>query len=458
MFDLMVLNLANMSAGSALFLGVTPYVGGVAVLWMAALVTFLISLPLGLAYTLMSMQLPRTGGDYVWISRKLSPKLSVPVAVAMTFNMPTYFALTSYFWSSSFEQILLVMFKIDGLGQIPSLGAVATYLVAAIPFMFLVAINVRRPSAVSRLNTYLSIIACFAVAYGTLVLYLKGVSPLSHSFASTFSLVPRLNGQPGFSGTLEAVPLLSAFSFIWVFAGPAVAAEARDRKALKLNVLLSQLLTLALIGVPFYLMKGPVSSSLFYTGLYNFWTLAMYAAGPGAGWILAIGLIAWEILELSMGILVFSRYILAMALDRLLPELLGQINSRGSPVPAHLLDLLLTLSFLSVPLVSSVGVLALYDFLPLSLVYMGLVAIAATKFSGKAVKFAGALSLPLLSYLGWAVIMSPYLGLRGNLLWINLVYLVSLLGLGVSIYLRARVKCKKIGVQLDRIYREVPPS
>ncbi|MCY0883278.1 MAG: amino acid permease, partial [Acidianus infernus] len=49
--DAMMLNIANMGAGLAIFTGISPYIVKGAVLWLASLITFLITLPLVFLYT-----------------------------------------------------------------------------------------------------------------------------------------------------------------------------------------------------------------------------------------------------------------------------------------------------------------------------------------------------------------------------------------------------------------------
>ena len=60
LLDAVMLNVANMGAGLAVFTGVSPYVRPGSVLWIASLITFLATLPLSLLYTYLLIKTHRT--------------------------------------------------------------------------------------------------------------------------------------------------------------------------------------------------------------------------------------------------------------------------------------------------------------------------------------------------------------------------------------------------------------
>ena len=72
--DSISLNISNMSAGAALgtigFTMIAIDVSGVNLAY-GALIAFALSIPEIVVYTMMSRRMPRTGGDYVWVSRAL---------------------------------------------------------------------------------------------------------------------------------------------------------------------------------------------------------------------------------------------------------------------------------------------------------------------------------------------------------------------------------------------------
>ena len=60
--DLVMLNVANMGAGLAVFEGISPYIQPGSILWLTSLLTFILTLPLVYTYTSLLMRMPRTGG------------------------------------------------------------------------------------------------------------------------------------------------------------------------------------------------------------------------------------------------------------------------------------------------------------------------------------------------------------------------------------------------------------
>src|SRR5579875_1744304 len=72
--DAISLNLSNMSAGAALatisFTMLIVNVSGVNLV-LASVIAFVLSVPQIVVYTMMTRRLPRSGGDYVWVSRAL---------------------------------------------------------------------------------------------------------------------------------------------------------------------------------------------------------------------------------------------------------------------------------------------------------------------------------------------------------------------------------------------------
>src|SRR5947209_16283714 len=86
--------------------GITQVMGFTPVFWPHAnmLLSFLIATPLvacfGLVYLYFTILMPRSGGDYVWVSRTLSPFLGFVVNVSLTFVFLTWVAFNFTFMLS----------------------------------------------------------------------------------------------------------------------------------------------------------------------------------------------------------------------------------------------------------------------------------------------------------------------------------------------------------------------
>ncbi|BDC18546.1 amino acid permease [Acidianus sp. HS-5] len=486
--DAMMLNIANMGAGLAIFTGISPYIVKGAVLWVASLITFLITLPLVFLYTFFIVEIHRTGGDYVWLSRKLSGKIGSVMGIALAFNMPPYFALSAFFSVAAINTVLEVIGTLNHEGGLLNLARtifvnpycpvtlsqeILIYALAAIAFAIIIGINIAKPKWGFTLVTALGVLAIAGTITAMIVV---GVNiPDFHTrimpFLQNFNLKPSAYTGPTFSlpSTLYMIPYFASFAYIWLYAGPAVSAEIKTEKGIKYNILLGSLLTLLLITVPFYLLCVAggygFNFSLFPTSTYNFWSVAMALSGNQVlQWFIGISLISWEFFVMAFGVVVFARYVFAFSFDRLFPEMFSRLNKSNSPVYAHLLDFIVTLVFLAVPIISPEGVQALYSYTPLAIAYLFLVSFAGVKFSLEK-KNTGMLASSVISalfmiFMGYEAFTNPYFGVisNGAPFWPGIAYVLSLISLGIIIYVSAKVYNEKKGINIDLNYKEIPPE
>ena len=115
--DSLSLNISNMSIGGLLGgLGINlitstaifPSLAGVNLV-VASLFGFLLSVPQIVLYTMMTRRFPRTGGDYVWVSRNLGGFFGSTISfMGYTMETTAYMALVT----------ILAVFAIGGVGQI----------------------------------------------------------------------------------------------------------------------------------------------------------------------------------------------------------------------------------------------------------------------------------------------------------------------------------------------------
>jgi Amino acid transporters len=488
LIDATMLNVANMGAGLAIFTGISPYEVKGAVLWLAAVITFLLTVPLLLLYSGLLVRVPRTGGDYVWISRGINGPLGAVLGVALAFNMPPFFALSAFFSVAAANYFLLTVGSLDKMpslvwianhvlvnpyGQLSLAQEVILYFLAAIAFAVIVAINIFKPSWGFKLTSYLGLlsVASTIIAIGIIAANLTDFHTRIIPFLNAMGLSPQPYNGPAFSlpATLYMIPYFASFAFIWLYAGPAVGGEIRGQRALKYNLVLGSVLTLLLTAIPFLLMDLAAgygfNFGLYGTDIYNFWTVSIALAGnPILQWVIGIGLMAWNYFVMSFGIVVFARYVFAFSFDRIFPEAFSRLNRAGSPAFAHLLDLVVTLVFLAVPLISPQGTQALYSYTPLAVVYLIAVSLAGvwwgTRLRSRRLQVLGIASLPLLLGLGYEAFTNPYFGVISSA-GVNaggVIYLGSLFGLGILTYVVARIVNNRRGIDLSVTYREIPPE
>ncbi len=487
--DAMMLNIANMGAGLAIFTGISPYIVKGAVLWLASVITFLITLPLVFLYTFFIIEIHRTGGDYVWLSRKLSGKLGSIMGIALAFNMPPYFALSAFFSVAAINTVLEVIGTLNHEAGLLSLAntvfvnpycpisfsqEILIYIIAAVAFAIVIGINIVRPKWGFTLVTALGTLAILGTIVAMIVVGLN--IPDFHTriatFLHDFNLTPSTYTGPTFSlpATFYMIPYFASFAYIWLYAGPAVSAEIKSERGIKYNIILGSLFTLFLITVPFYLLciagGYGFNFSLFPTSTYNFWSVAMALAGNQIlQWFIGISLISWEFFVMAFGVVVFARYVFAFSFDRLFPEIFSKLNKSNSPVYAHLLDFVVTLIFLAVPIISAEGVEALYSYTPLAIAYLFLVSLAGVKFSLEGKKRVGMLISSIISavfmlFMGYEAFTNPYFGVisNGQPFWPGIAYILSLISLGIIIYVASKLYNLRKGINIDLNYKEIPPE
>jgi len=144
-----------------------------------------------------------------------------------------------------------------------------------------------------------------------------------------------------------------------------------------------------------------------------------------------------------------------------------RLRRDGSPMYAHLLDLVATAFFLAFPIISPYGYEALYSYTPLAIVYLVLVSIAGIKAAraegSNGMLIAAVLSFIPLGLLGYEAFTNPYFGVIESLspfqlYYPGLAYVLGLIGLGAVIYAVAKYINLKSGIDIAMIYREIPPE
>ncbi len=283
----------------------------------------------------------------------------------------------------------------------------------------------------------------------------EGVKPVTYS-GPTFS----------WGSTVYMIPYFASFAYIWLYAGPAVASEAKGN--VKLNLILGSILTAIMITVPFLVMDvvgGYAFNASYYPSFtYNFWTAAMAVSPPIVQWILGLGLISWNFFVMAFGVVVFSRYVFAFSFDRVFPSFFAKLNRASSPYMAHILDLILTLAFLAIPLISVNGAESLYAYTPLAAIYLflvGLTGIKVGKSERKPLLIAlGGISSLFMAFLAYESVTNPFFGVVSST-GINVIgtgYLVALVGGGALIYAIASQLRRREGIELKEVFQEIPPE
>ncbi|WP_069807658.1 APC family permease [Vulcanisaeta thermophila] len=484
-WDAVSINIANMSAGAALgTVGFTlmalPSIAGVNLVY-ASIMAFLLSIPQIIVYTILTTVIPRTGGDYVWLTRALGPRwawLSNGLVMAFVIQALAYYALVALAGVAQLTSVLPV------LGMSISLSTPEVVGIAISFFAVIVLVNILGTRYGIRLMTVLTTLSILGLVTAILVLFLtphsaivKAVNSLLPSGYSYKSLATSYRG-PTFtlSGALMVIPFFALYVYPWLMAGPAIASEIRGRNALRWNVPLGALLTMGMATLGFASMYYALGfgfttealSNPSTNSIINFWTVAMVASGNKyLEWFLGIVSVLWYLAILAYGAILVVRYWFALAFDRVWPSFFAYLSPRfGTPIYAHLIDLLGTSA-----LIAAAGFLyntftALYGTEVGPLTYLAFVGIAAVvlarrrgdlgRGSRALLTIAGALQFAVFVYLVYEFLAYPSIW-GGN--WLAYGVEIGAFVLGVVAYFVARhVSINKYGLDISVAYQEIPPE
>ena len=514
--DSISLNLSNMSIGpllatlagsTAATLFIVPSVSGLNLV-AASVIAFLLAIPQVVVYTMMSRRFPRTGGDYVWISRTFGGFFGSTLSFwGYTMETLAFLALvavlTDFAIGGAGLTMVFTYYGYTGTGTIPFFNwynlfsdPSTQFIVGAVPFAAVILLNIWKPKAGYRLVSILTIIGVFTLLLSMAVLlyagqagvknyidtnapYLPFGGPNSTYDKLAASYVP--SGMPfdiNLGNILYIMPVIFAFVYPWLNAAPAVASEIKDKRALKWNVPISAvtafgLLTLSL-AVLYYVAGMPFVNAAFSNHAWtlaglNFFTLAMAVSGNvWVAWIIGIGWILMQFGVIAYGVIIFSRYLLAQSFDRFLPSRLSYVSPKlGSPVIAHAVDLVIALVLIGLATYASSSFFALFGAIIASMIYFAFIGLAAatyafTKEKGTArlvLGLFGILDAAVFSFISYQYLTSPTFSIFTVLSpWLNETYLVVTLITGAVIYLVSKWYHKKRGMDISLNYKELPPE
>jgi len=480
--DAVMLNIGNMSAGLALFTSITPYVQPGANLLLATLIAFLLALPQAYVYTYFVTKIPRTGGDYVWVSRTLNGGFGATMALMLSIQSLSYLALTAFFASQAIQTVLNEIGELNGNQALVNIGnalaqPIPSFILALVVFGIIIGINVVKARWGFSLVSALGI---FSIATTVLALIVI-MANVGDFVAKTSEMITAMGGKvanyqgPGFSltATLFMLPFLALFTFPWMQAGPAVSAEIKGKKALKYNIYYGIIITFILVmagyGIMYYAGGYNFTTAQYINNgyTYTFWTAAIWLSGNQIlEWLIGLGLIAWELFVLSYGVIVFARYIFALAFDRVLPSIFTYVTRQGSPIFTHLLDLGVTALLLGVIVfLGSQNASSLYGTIILGSLYFLVVGIAGIWHSIKTdnikLLVASILTAGYFVYLTYVSATNPDFGFvesNGLPNPITLAFVIGTIVFSVLVYITALLYNKRRGIDLSLIYKEIPPE
>jgi APA family basic amino acid/polyamine antiporter len=516
-FDLAAVNFSGMGlfAGLTVFLGFT-YLFPNANLPLAMLITLLAFIPLGVTYAMNLVAMPRSGGDYVFISRVLHPSLGL----MLIFTLNIWFAVfegafANWLFTVALAPSFSIIGSITNFSALVNVGTVMsrTFSVLIGGYAFIIVtglVTLFSPKWTARLiavSIVVSLLGLLAIGSVFLTTSNTAFQSAFNSFSLRYTndtnyyqtliqtaqqrgLLER--GGFSWSDTLGVLPF-AAYSFIGISEMQALGGEAKNPKktawlAIAVTIIVGGSLAM-IVTIGYLLSLTPTFYNAvnfdYYGGFNyllpfapNFNVLASLATTNVALlWLMNIGY-ATSILALQlMYYLFFSRYFLAASFDRVFPEKLSAVSTRyHSPYVSLLLSIALVMIIF--PLYTFYGSLlatesAVIGEIAFGYAVFGLATIffpfskhTKSIFENSPIRWKiigipvitllGVLNVLFLVYLGYVGLVNPVYGVS-NTASLIAVLIIALFG-PVWYFIRRLYLKEKLHIDLDLVFSEIPPE
>ncbi len=521
-FDSFSINLISLGPGPAfaLFLTILVFVPGVN-LMLATLAAALVGVPVVVTYAIMAIEMPRSGGEYVYPSRLLHPYLGIVSGVARMVNVVVYAAVLPFWFSTlvvgpglaswgyltsnvSFQNLgnsLTLFSPTQNNFLIAVIGEIAT-------IVLMVLYVVMKPRLAFNLFSALLVLELIGLIASVFLLvgvghtgfvnavnsFMAGQGYTGNYYQDTVSYAQTGLGSYGgdLGNTLIFVPLVFAFYYMFTTAPNYIAGEfQRSSRSIRLGMTASYVLSIVfavaiiavfeqVVGMDF--LNGSVWTSLYFLGGSTapapmpfgpgLVSLPMLAAG-GNGVVIGlifVGAAAWYLLWMILGFYIFSRYALSFSLDRMFPKALSAVSRRThSPyVGIVLLSVLGMILLLTVTYFYTnvyYPLIYLLFFLPMitvSLTSASLVRLGLQKHK-MAYTAVGGVSFVATAVSAYLVSTLPLLGAAAGFTLSNQVtsyVAIALVFLGSAVwyYVARAYNLQRHGVDVAMAFKQLPPD
>lgn len=464
---------------------------------VAATLSWIVMLPHGYLWTKITQSYPRTGADYVFTSRVLKPAIGTAVGLTFAITQMIMNAATTYF---GVEQ-LQISFNALGIMHGGIYASIASALdspgvilgVGAIVFAFVVLLSTIAMKHINKIFGAVTVIALLSFVVTAVILGLANTGSMG-SIISTYGFsIAKINSAaaaatPLFTDVgLATIGLMVITSTYLPFINGAtsIAGEIRGgsksfSRGIILALIIVGVLTTIFIGATvsgltskFFIGAGQMGGS--YAALTNpVFDAILLSNNIGMQIFLAISTFFWYVAVLFGISLFVSRYLMAVAFDRVLPSPVAYVSQKfHTPVVAQLISLGVTLAGLTIITLTSLSGAFWFatDTANLMAILLGFIIVALAVITASAKK-AGSLKgnrwiligaaifdvAILGTYCAYMLLYSPiYLGVQVSVVSIGL--LTSPFIAGIAIYYGMRYyRRRHEGLDLDNTFKEIPPE
>ncbi len=520
-FDAMVFNAVfSAPVGATLawgvFFALSAFPG--ADLVTATLISLVINVPIVIMMALMASSMPRTGGDYVWVSRILSP----PLATVSNFGAAFSAMIGATFWARYFPVFALgptlvtfgIFFHNNDLitwGDRFQTDHTWIFLGGLFMILLMTALLIAGTKITFRWQNTFWIIA----SAGTFLAFIVLAVGSSTSFRNEFDKLSGRFGSHGdayhqvintvrtsisahpsastWSSTLPAVFVIMTF-MMWnwwsvYLSGELKSASNRNRHlkimftALAWDVVFIVIGVLLIYKVAGYAFMSAVNTSpnaayKIPSGPWYHFLAALTVNVPVLTVLIVGSFLFWSLPAMVGNSFMPVRTVFAWAFDRLLPSKLADVNERThTPIPAILTVMILV----TVMLVWSVLATTFQTWLALGVlagvVCVWIVCVAAFTFPDRrpdlyqaspanvtwggipVLKIVAPISFLVMAFLVYDTLKYPALAIGTTSHWWYVpAFMAATAAFGLLVYYIAKFVRRSQGVNVDLVYRELPPE
>jgi amino acid transporter len=468
---------------------------------IGSLLMWVVLMPHAYVWTKISQAFPRSGADYVFISRVLKPAIGAGTGITFALCQTIFDASVTYFGIVQLQ----TSFSALGLEHGGVYATIATDLssstvvwgLGAMMFTGLILISMFATKHLNRIFAVFSVIAVAAFVACTAVLEFSNTAPFLSFISSNGYSLSQISSSAASATPLSSNVVLATLGLM-VFAASffpflngatSVAGEVRGgsksfTKGILVAVVLTGLLStwfisgaVANLGSKFFVGAGQayISGMSSYSALTNpVFDAILMSNNLGVQLFLTVSTFFWYMATVLAVILFISRYLMAVAFDKVLPTRVAYVSERfHSPMVAHAIDLVVTLTALTIitltPLSTSffygantADLMAMFFGFLLGAAAVAYVAIKNTgvlKGNRMIILTAAVVDLVVLGiYAGYWVLDAPiYLGTMINPVTVGIL-IAPFVG-GVVLYYAMRAwRLKHEGIDLNNTFREIPPE
>jgi amino acid transporter len=497
--------------GIALFGALSGFPGGNFLL--AALLTIPLALGVVYAFGFMTAAIPRSGGDYVIVSRTLHPALGMISASCISL---------SSFLSMAFEALAFVTLAIvPGLIVVGLVGDYSTLVrwgntVATsknwqfvLGSLAIVAAGVAVGAGWTWAKRFMFTLLGFSLlglGVATLIVLIAGKQSFidhfnsfaqpftgdSNTYQSTIDTAQKngVNVHPGFS-FVKTIPVIAVIAGISIYAywSTFFAGELRQGNSLKtanrmgaasVTILVSVIVFVAVFfygfGKDFLTAAnaGGLPSKLGTSAGYFFLSSAFVNNTAFAVFMVLTFILFWPVI-IAETALQPPRTLFAMSFDGIMPKAVAGVTRRGVPLVATVITIAgavaayawavyIAKNFFQVIVYATFAQLITHVLIGVSAIAfpyrrrpLYLASVSAKEVAGiPLVVIAGIGAILTSVFLYWAFFHYPFFGLQAKQ---NIVYWVGgAVAFGLLWYLGARYVRRQEGIDIDRVYAEIPPE